>query len=144
MRCSLWSELRCVSTSNRSSDKWLDYSWNILEIFLKLLQVLATQFMNPGNTVGNGSRVFWKNHHTHKSTNNVELCYSKSDPWTGSLFKLQTSWFAPDPLNQNMRLNKIFLIPSSWTKLWLRASYYICPDACHLTVFCHLRFERVS
>lgn len=89
MRCSLWSELRCVSASNRLSDKWLDYSWSVLEIFLKLLQVLATQLMHPGNIVENGSRVFWKIHHTHKSTDNVELCYSKSDPWTGSLFKLQ-------------------------------------------------------
>lgn len=89
MHCSLWSELRYVSTSNRPSDKRLDYSWNILEIFLRLLQVLATQLMHPGNIVGNGSRVFWKIHHTHKSTNNVELCYSESDPWTGGIFKLQ-------------------------------------------------------
>lgn len=70
--------------------------WQVTRLFMKYIRNISEvasrtghPVMHPGNIVGNGSRVFWKIHHTHKSTNNVELCYSESDPWTGGIFKLQ-------------------------------------------------------
>lgn len=89
-----------VSASNRLSDKWLDYSWSVLEIF-QLLQVLATQLMHPGNIVENGSRVFWKIHHTHKSTDNGSFAIQRVILDRGVYSNSKISWFAPDPLNQD-------------------------------------------
>lgn len=49
---------------------------NIVEIFPKLLQVLAVQWIHQGNTMGNGLRVLWRIT-TPTDTHKLELCHSK-------------------------------------------------------------------
>lgn len=99
--------------------------------------------MHPGNTVGNGTGVFSKDRHAHNCENNLELCYSKVVHGLGACWKCRISCCAPDPLNQNLHVNKISAVMSSFYKQWLRASYHLRPDVHQLVFYATLHSEQV-